>query len=85
MNVRNVFSNSNGVTLSPRSSIRTRRQRNTSSAAPTRTWFPSANATPDSELREVVAQRFMSMNEAHDRIRTKLLASRAVETSYALK
>ena len=41
-------------------------------------WFTSEAS--DQDVRDVVAQRFMSMTEAHDRIRTEVLASRDGET-----
>lgn len=81
MNVRNAFSGDNRAIPNARSRSRTNRRRNASDASRTRTWFTNANTIPDSELREVVAQRFSSMNEAHDRIRTELLASRSIGTS----
>ena len=37
-------------------------------------WFTSEAS--DQDVRDVVAQRFMSMTEAHDRIRTEVLTSR---------
>jgi len=40
-----------------------------------KTWLPTGGATPDYNLREVVAERFMRMSETHDRIRTRLLAT----------
>jgi hypothetical protein len=78
MNVRKAFSPDNGTTLNLRSRIG-RSQRRTSTTSRRKTWFRHADATPDVELRSVVAQRFMSMNAAHDRIRTELLASRPAE------
>ncbi len=80
MNVRNVFSRHDSVTLNGRSRSRSTRprstHRNASNASPRKTWLKSGGAAPDYDLQEVVAQRFMSMNEAHDRIRMKLLAGR---------
>jgi hypothetical protein len=40
-------------------------------------WFTSEAS--DQDVRDVVAQRFMSMTEAHDRIRTEVLTSRDEE------
>jgi hypothetical protein len=74
MNVRNAFSRARSGALNPRSRARTPRKRN-ASASQRKTWFTTGGATPDYKLREVVAERFMSMSEAHDRIRTKLLAT----------
>ena len=81
MNVRNAFSRQNVGTLNTRSRPRSTRRRNRSNASPgktwlKKTWLKSGGATPDYDLREVVAQRFMSMNQAHDRIRMKLLGGR---------
>jgi hypothetical protein len=81
MNVRNAFSRRSSVTLNTRARSRSTRRRKASSASPGKSWFKSGGATPDYDLREVVAQRFMSMNEAHDRIRNELLASRSLETN----
>jgi hypothetical protein len=80
MNGRNALARDNGSTLNAHSRARLSQRRKTRSAAPRKNWFPRADGTPDPELREVVAQRFMSMNEAHDRIRTELLASRVSES-----
>jgi hypothetical protein len=74
MNVRNAFSRQNGGTLNTRQRSRSTRRRNRSNTSPRKAWLKSEGATPDDDLREVVAQRFMSMNQAHDRIRMKLLA-----------
>ena len=74
MNLRNAFSHDRSSILNVRSRARTPRKRK-ASASQRQTWFKSGGASPDYDLREVVAQRFMSMNEAHDRIRTKLLAT----------
>jgi hypothetical protein len=71
----NAFAREKSGTLNARLRARTPRKRRGSAASPRKTWFKSGGASPDYDLREVVAQRFMSMNEAHDRIRTKLLAS----------
>lgn len=85
MNVRKAYSRQNSGTFNARSRSRSTRprstRRNASNASPRETWLRSGGATPDYELREVVAQRFMSMNQAHDRIRSELLASRSLETS----
>ena len=75
MNVRNAFSRRSSVSLNARSRSRSTRRRK-SNPAPEKIWFKSGGATPDYDLREIVAQRFMSMNQAHDRIRMKLLAGR---------
>lgn len=75
MNVRNAFSRQNGSMLNTRSRSRSTRRRNRANASPKQTWFKSGGATPDYDLRDVVAARFMSMNQAHDRIRMKLLAA----------
>jgi hypothetical protein len=79
MNVRNAFSRPSSVTLHARARSRSARprstRRNASDAWQRKPWFKSGGATPDYDLREVVAQRFMSMSEAHDRIRTELLAN----------
>lgn len=75
MNIRNAFSRENSANFNARSRARTTRRRNASNPSRRKNWFTSAEAMPDHDLREVVAQRFMSMNEAHDRIRTKLLAT----------
>ena len=80
MNVRNAFSRDNSA-LNTHARVRRTRRRNVPRTSPKKSWVTSVDVTPDHELREVVAQRFMSMNEAHDRIRTKLLASRAAESS----
>jgi hypothetical protein len=79
MNGRNALALGNGSTLNARSRARLIQRRKTR-AALRKTWFTRADATPDYELRDVVAQRFMRMNEAHDRIRTQLLASRVAES-----
>lgn len=76
MNVRNAFSRQNVGTLNTRQRSRSTRRRNRSKASPRKTWLKSGGGTLDYDLREVVAQRFMSMNQAHDRIRMKLLAGR---------
>lgn len=75
MNASNAFSRQNSGTFNSRPRSRTTRRRNASNASQRKTWFKNGAATPDYDLREVVAQRFMSMNQAHDRIRTKLLAT----------
>jgi hypothetical protein len=75
MNVRNAFSRDRSGALNARSRSRKTRERKGSSASRKKTWFTTGGATPDYNLREVVAQRFMSMSEAHDHIRTKLLAT----------
>jgi hypothetical protein len=80
MNARNAFSRDNSSALNTRFRVRRTRRRNVPRSSATKTWFTSADVTPDHERREVVTQRFMSMNEAHDRIRTELLASRAAGT-----
>ena len=80
MNVHNAFSRDNSFVLNARSRARRTRRRSVTGTSPKKTSFTRAEVTPDHELREVVAQRFMSMNEAHDRIRTELLASRAAGT-----
>ena len=80
MNVRNALARDNSSTLNGHSRARLSQRRKTRSAALRKTWFTRAEATSDPELRDVVAQRFMSMNEAHDRIRTELLASRVAES-----
>ena len=74
MNVRNAVSRYQGGTLKSRSRSRLTRRRKPN-PPPEKTWFKSGGATPDYDLREVVAQRFMSMNKAHERIRMKLLAA----------
>jgi hypothetical protein len=74
MNVRNALSRRSSVSLNARSRSRSTRRRNASNTTAAR--FKSGGATPDYDLREVVAQRFMNMNQAHDRIRMKLLAGR---------
>jgi hypothetical protein len=76
MNVRNASSRRSIVSLNARSRSRSTRRRNASSASQKKTWFESGGATPDDDRREIVAQRFMSMNQAHDRIRMRLLAGR---------
>jgi hypothetical protein len=76
MNVRSAFSRQNVHTLNTRSRPRSTRRRNRSNALPGKTGLKSGGSTPDYDLREVVAARFMSMNQAHDRIRMKLLAGR---------
>ena len=76
MNVRNALSRRNSVFLHARSRSRLTRRRTASrDSQKTSDWFKSGGATPDYDLREVVAQRFMSMSKEHDRIRTKLLGS----------
>lgn len=75
MNVRHAFSRANSSALNTRSRIRLTRRHNVRGRSPKKTWVPRADVTPDHELREVVAQRFMSMSEAHDLIRMKLLAA----------
>ena len=42
-----------------------------------RQWFPEQPAAIDEPLRDIVAHRFMDMNQEHDRIRMQLLASHA--------
>jgi hypothetical protein len=74
MNMRHALSRNNSAALNARSRVRTTRRRNAGNASQPKDWFTSGGATPDYDPREVVAQRFMSMNEAHDRIRTELLA-----------
>lgn len=74
MNVRNALSRHNSAALNDRSRVHTPRRR-TSISSQSRSWLPAADAVQEPDRREVVAQRFMSMNEAHDRIRTKLLAA----------
>jgi len=74
MNVRNALSRHNSAALNDRSRVRIPR-RGTSNRSQSKSWFPPADAVQEPDRREVVAQRFMSMNEAHDRIRTKLLAA----------
>jgi hypothetical protein len=85
MHVRNAFSRQNSGTLNARSRSRSTRprstRRNASNASQRKTWPKSGGATPDYDLQEVVAQRFMIMNQTHDRIRTELLASRSIGTS----
>jgi hypothetical protein len=76
MNVRNALSRRSSVSLNGRARARSTRRRNTSNASQRKTWFKSGGATPDYDLQEIVAQRFMSMNQAHDRIRMKLLGGR---------
>jgi hypothetical protein len=76
MNVRNAVSRYHSGTLKSRSRSRLTRRRSASNASAEKAWFKSSGATSDYDLREVVAQRFMSMNQAHDRIRMKLLAGR---------
>ena len=73
MHVRNAVSSYLVGSLKTRSRSRSTRRRKAANPPPEKTWFKSGGATPDYDLREVVAQRFMSMNQAHDRIRTKLL------------
>jgi hypothetical protein len=79
MNVRNALARDNSSTLSAYPRARLSQRRKSRSAALSKTWFLSTDATPDPELRDVVAQRFKSMNESHDRIRTELLASRVAD------
>jgi len=74
MNVRSAFSRQNVHAVNTRSRPRKRRERKSSTTSQRKTWFTTGDATPDYHLREVVAERFMSMSDAHDRIRTKLLA-----------
>lgn len=76
MNYHNAVSRYQGGTVKTRSRSRSTRRRNAANADPGKTWFKSGGATPDDDLREVVAQRFMNMNQDHDRIRMKLLAGR---------
>ena len=80
MNARNAFSSDNSSALNTRFRVRQTPRRNVRRTSAKKAWFTSADLTPDHEVREVVAERFMSMNEAHDRIRTELLASRAAGT-----
>jgi len=75
MNVRNAFAREKSGALNLRSRSRTPRKRKESAASQKKTWLPTGGATPDYNLREVVAERFMRMSETHDRIRTKLLAT----------
>jgi len=75
MNARNAFARARSGALNARSRARTPRKRKSSAASQRKTWSTTGGATPDYNLREVVAERFMSMSEAHDRIRTKLLAT----------
>jgi hypothetical protein len=75
MNVRNTFSGDNSETLDARSGVHATQRRSTSIGSQRESGLRPVDAIPDQERREVVAQRFLSMNEAHDRIRTKLLAS----------
>lgn len=81
MNVRNAFSRQNSGTFDARSRSRSTRRRHAANASRRKAGLQSGGATPDYDLREVVAQRFMSMNEAHDRIRNELLTSRSIETN----
>jgi hypothetical protein len=74
MNVHNAFDRDKNSGLNGRSRARTSRKRK-GSASQRRTWFTTGGAAPDYNLRETVAERFMNMSEAHDRIRTKLLAT----------
>ena len=75
MNVRNAFSRTHGAALRTRARSRSTLRQNAAKPPPEKTWFKNEGATTDYDLREVVAQRFMSMNQAHDRIRTRLLAT----------
>ena len=75
MNVHKALSRDNSAPLTTRWRSHKRRERKGSAASQERTWFTSEAAAPDYDLREAVAERFMSMSAAHDRIRTKLLAT----------
>lgn len=81
MNVRNALARDNSPIRNARSRDYTTRRRTTAPGSQKRSWLPAADAVQDNDRREVVAQRFLSMNEAHDRIRTELLASRSTATS----
>ena len=80
MNARNASFRDNSSALNTHFRVRRTRRRNVPRSSAKKAWFTSADLTPDHEVREVVAERFISMNEAHDRIRTELLASRAAGT-----
>jgi len=73
MNVRNALSRHNSAALNDRSRVHIPRR--STSRSQRRSWLPAADAVQETDRREVVAQRFMSMNEAHDRIRMKLLTA----------
>ena len=75
MNVRNALSRHTRAALNTRSRARKPRERQDSTASQRKRWFTTDGVTTDYSLRKVVAERFMSMSEAHDRIRTKLLAT----------
>ena len=75
MSIRNALARRSSVTLKTRSRSRKPRERKNSTASKRKTWFTTGDATPDYHLRELVQERFMSMSDAHDRIRTKLLAT----------
>ncbi len=78
MNMRNIRNAFSGKTLNLRSRARTTRRPTTSRASRRETSLTSANAQPAYDLREL-AQRFMNMNQAHDRIRMQLLSSRTTK------
>lgn len=75
MKVHNAFSGDKGATLNASSRVHTPQRRSTSIGSQRKSWLPPANEGQGHDRREVVAQRFLRMDEAHDRIRTKLLAA----------
>ncbi len=76
MNVGTALFHENGK-VSARSGIGSTRGGNGFAAGKER-WF--IRVASDQDVRDLVAQNFMSMNQAHDQIRSELLASRDAET-----
>ena len=75
MTLRKALSRNNSAHFNTRWRSHKRRHRKGSTPTLKKTWFPNEGAACDYDLREVVAERFMSMSAAHDRIRAKLLAT----------
>lgn len=75
MNIATALFRDNGAL---NTSSRAGSHRGNGSASGRKRWFTSQAS--DQAVRDLVAQRFMSMTEAHDRIRTEVLASRDGET-----
>ncbi len=77
MNVGTALFHENGKD-SARSGVGSTRGRNGFAAPGKEQWFTSVAS--EQHVRDLVAQNFMSMNQAHDQIRSELLASRDAET-----
>jgi hypothetical protein len=75
MNVSNTLSRHHSAPLNDGPRLNATSRRGPSIRSQSKSRLQPTDAIQEQDRREVVAQRFMSMNEAHDRIRTRLLAA----------